>query len=373
MSLYHRGSLLIPIKFLFLPVERIAVKLNIPHIQNSIKTCIDDQCIYGQCIQYLNDRQNTFCQCKIGWSGKYCNISHICTCSPDSLCLGVDANGRSICVCPMNKFGSQCFLTNNICQSDSSYRCLNGGSCIPSDEHTTSRYPFACICPKGFTGDRCEIFNTQMMLSFNRDIVLPTPTLIFYHFIHLINNTLPIQKKNPKIICQNETSVSSYSSHPFNIAFIELSSFQYYLFIISQTVIHESLFIHKTINSLDRCRSINEIFTRNIIDMHLIQRIKYYQLPCQNLTSNVSCFYDDVYMCLCQDYNKQRFANCFEFNHHMEIDDLNIYPQEIERECPPVYLFNSTTSSTQTTTNDISSIYASDYFLYLFILLFCFI
>jgi hypothetical protein len=170
--LYYQGSVLIPLKFPFLPVKRIAIKFNISHVTKIVETCTDRQCVHGECIQYLNDPKYTsFCRCKSGWTGNYCNISHICTCSSDSLCVGVAANNRSICVCPVNKFGSQCLLTHNICQYDSNDVCQNRGICIPSCEHDAYRYPYVCICQKGFSGNECKVPDTKMILSFHQDII----------------------------------------------------------------------------------------------------------------------------------------------------------------------------------------------------------
>ncbi len=60
-----------------------------------------------------------------------------------------------------------------------------------------------------------------------------------------------------------------------------------------------------------RCVSINELFNRSILEFQSLGRIKYYYLPCQEM-----CFYDDLYICLC---NSERHANCFEFNHNIEL------------------------------------------------------
>jgi hypothetical protein len=35
-------------------------------------------------------------------------------------------------------------------------QCKNNGQCIPNDDYMITNPKFACICPKGFTGDRCE-------------------------------------------------------------------------------------------------------------------------------------------------------------------------------------------------------------------------
>ncbi|CAF3923657.1 unnamed protein product [Rotaria sordida] len=376
ITLNYRGSLLIPLKFPFLPVERIAVQLNIPHTNNIVQTCTNHQCVHGQCIQYLNDLKKTsFCQCKSGWTGRYCTIPHICTCSSDSLCVGVAANNRSICVCPLNKFGSQCLLTKTVCQDNP---CLNGGVCIPSDEHSAFHQPYICICRKGFYGQRCEVPDNKIILSFHNNLTLPSQSLVFFHFIYFLHRTLHTHNINPTKICENKTSIISYWSYPFHIAFVELSAFQYYL-VANEKVEYSSVIVRK-INPSDRCQSINEIFIENMTQMHLIQRIKYYHLPCQIYSLNLSCFYDDIHICLCQNFGYQRLANCFTFNHHIKLDNLTLSHSQLERECWEDYSFNSsilstlsisTTPSITSTDSSMSSIYVCEYFLYLFILLFC--
>ncbi|CAF1178543.1 unnamed protein product [Rotaria sp. Silwood1] len=59
--------------------------------------------------------------------------------------------------------------------------------------------------------------------------------------------------------------------------------------------------------------------------MHVLRRIKYYHLPCQKYSSNLSCFYDDLHICLCYDYGQQCLANYFDFNHNMKFDCLACY------------------------------------------------
>ncbi|CAF0985871.1 unnamed protein product [Adineta ricciae] len=109
-SIYH-GSFLYPIINSFLPVHPLNLSIDIPSLNNEIKYCSKKHhCIHGKCIKYLNIEQDeNFCQCDPGWSGQYCTISHLihCKCSPDSICLGIDAHNRPICLCPLHKIGSR--------------------------------------------------------------------------------------------------------------------------------------------------------------------------------------------------------------------------------------------------------------------------
>ncbi|CAF4142018.1 unnamed protein product, partial [Rotaria sordida] len=286
--------LFLPIKFPFLPVERISVKLNLSNENNIIQYCNNNQCINGQCIQYLiNPNQRNFCRCKSGWTGEYCYISYVSTCSFDSLCVGIGSNNRSMCICPINKFGSQCLLTNNICQRKNQYQ--NNGTRLSYDEFNI--YPYSYIC----------------------------------------SNSLVI-----------------YWSNPFNIIFIQISPFEYYS-IADKTINDQSSVIIHTINQLDRCRSIYKIFNETMTRIHIIQCIKYYHLPCQNLSLNLSCFYDDIHICSCQYYGDQRLANCFEFNHY----DLNFDNETLDYQCYSNNSFHSFTLpclSTLSTNSAISPV-----------------
>ncbi|CAF4370897.1 unnamed protein product [Rotaria sp. Silwood2] len=320
ISLNYRGSLFFPIKFSFLPVHRLSLIIDIPSDNINIESCSNNPCTNGKCIKYLNNKQNKiFCQCNEGWSGGYCTIEHSSRCSPDSLYIGVSSNNQSICICPINKFGSRCLLNNTICQNNENLACQNGGQCIPTDEYMISNKKFVCICRKGYTGDRCEIDDNKIILSFEKNIFLSQ--LIFIHFIEVINNNRPIRSTTFQTIPVKQDFITIFWSRPFHIVFIEFLKKKYYLSIV-QNVYNQSIIIKKMINPSDRCQHINEIFNESIAKLDLIRRIKYYHLPCQISTLNLSCFYDDIHLCLCYDYYKQRLANCFEFDHNMTFDCL---------------------------------------------------
>ncbi|CAF3528930.1 unnamed protein product [Rotaria sp. Silwood1] len=312
ISLIYRGSLLFPIIFPFLPVHRLVYIVDIPRINEDIQSCSNSQCIRGKCVKYSNNPKNgSFCQCKPGWSGRYCTIQHTCTCSSDSICIDVLANNRSVCVCPINKFGDRCLLVNTICQMDKNFTCQHGGQCIPADEYMISARKFICICPKGYIGDRCEIVDNKIILSFQKSIVLSQS--IFIHFIQVINNSAPMRTTTFRTIPLTKSSLVVYCcySKPYE----------------------RSTIINKMINPTDRCQHINELFNGTFVQMHVLRRIKYYHLPCRNYSSNLSCFYDDLHICLCYDYGNQRLANCFDFNHNMKFECLGQSVCENAGEC----------------------------------------
>jgi hypothetical protein len=173
VSLSYRGSVLLPLTFPFLPVQRLAFLVDVPRSDNKTQRCFNDQCIHGKCVKYSNNPNNfTFCQCDSGWSGRYCTIQHLCTCAFDSVCRGVSANNQSVCVCPTNKFGPRCLLSNIVCQVNDNSTCQNGGQCISYFNYMLLEHKFFCICRKGYSGDQCEIVDNKLILSFTKDIIL---------------------------------------------------------------------------------------------------------------------------------------------------------------------------------------------------------
>ncbi|CAF1112054.1 unnamed protein product [Rotaria sordida] len=156
IDLTYHSSWMLPIKFLFLPVNRIATHLSIPaHRVGIVKNCQFYCGDHGHCTTYVNNGK-TYCQCDSGWSGVNCTVREDkCDCSLDSLCLGT-VNNRSICLCPFNKVGPRCLL-NSVCQRDT---CKNNGYCVVEDDQT-SMNNFTCICSTGYSGRTCEKSNCQ--------------------------------------------------------------------------------------------------------------------------------------------------------------------------------------------------------------------
>jgi hypothetical protein len=55
VSLFYRGSVLLPITFPFLPVHRLAFSVDIPGSDTKTHSCYNDQCVHGKCIKYSNN------------------------------------------------------------------------------------------------------------------------------------------------------------------------------------------------------------------------------------------------------------------------------------------------------------------------------
>ncbi len=316
-SLAYRASWQIPVTFSFLPVHRISTQLIIPSRNNVSKNCSPNRCVHGQCTQYVGDTNVRFCRCHQGWSGRDCSISHTCICSNDSLCVGVAANNRSVCVCPLGKFGPRCLLKQMACQDAP---CLNDGHCVPMDEHVPSENKFFCMCPEGFRGDRCEIPNIKIVVSFHKDILLLQT--MHAHLIQTFDDQIPRRTTKHMKIPIDDNSVTVYSSHPFHILVVELVQHEYYLAVLRKTL-SASTTVSSTINRSHRCPHISEIFNETFARLDLLRRIKYYHLPCEKYLSQlVSCFFDDIHLCFCTGSGHQRLANCLEFDHRMKFDCL---------------------------------------------------
>lgn len=310
--LNYRASFIQALNFSFLPVHRLALQIDIPHAANQLHDCSDTRCYYGQCRKYFNDRMNRFfCQCQIGWSGQYCTIPYVSTCSIDALSIGVLANHRSLCVCPMNKFGPRCLIDDHICQN---ITCSNEGKCISVDEHGPMKKKFVCLCSKGYTGDHCEIARTKVIMTFDQNMSLPASILV--HFIEVKLDQSPIRTTTFKTTSLIPNPITVYWSLPFHLAFIELFNQSYY-FISLQKTFNQSSIIEKTVTSDDRCPHISELFNQSMANSSLFHRIKYYHLPCQRHAPQLKCFYDEIHLCVCQSIHQGFVSNCFEFDHQM--------------------------------------------------------
>ena len=286
-----------------------------------------------------------YCQCDRGWSGRSCSVSIDCRCSLDSLCMGVDATNRSICVCPMTKLGDRCLIRNEICDQD---RCAHGGQCVPIDEYLLGggggggrSRDVTCICRRGYTGDRCERKEVKMLISFHSNLVLPQSLLV--HFIRYHSNHPHENAATFKAIPVNQDSITLFWPQPFHLVFLELVRHDYYLAFLrpspsplnSSTSTSTGDVLTKTVSTSDRCPHIDELFNETILRYHLLRRIKYYHLLCQHRTGSedLKCFVDEIHLCVCQEFGEERLANCLEFDHEKKLDCLGQNGCENDAQC----------------------------------------
>ncbi|CAF0818066.1 unnamed protein product [Adineta steineri] len=300
-SMEYYGSWSYPVKFSFLPIYRMAIILIVPGYRTE-STCNTLNCgSHGECLTYMNSG-NAFCRCNNGWSGQGClkDGSVKFSCAPNSLTVGTCHN-RSICVCPLDIFGSRCYLQDKFCPD---HTCKNGGTCIIRDKRILNRKP-ACICMDGYSGANCEIKPTRIDISL-KDVSIPSAILI--HFItahaHRSESRVTIFRKIPV----DQTSVSVYISSIFHLIFVEFYDTLY--FAHAQYVVKSDEIIKTIIEPSHQCLSIDELLDKNITKFHRIRRIKRYPLICQQYV-HLSCFYDDTYICFCYNNNT---PNCFIFD-----------------------------------------------------------
>ena len=322
ITLKYRASWSFSILFPVLPVYRLPIQLTVPFISISSEVNCPLECEkgHGQCALFLNSGKY-FCRCEPGWSDQLCTTPYQCNCSPDSLCVGTWKN-QSICVCPTNKYGKRCYLTNNLCEEQDAKRCRNNGTCIPRDTRISSGDTTTCSCLDGFYGDECQLNKTRI------DILIATPVTketLLIHFI-TVNSHLPAipytatKRSGPhersttfKRIHFDSDVVTIYWSYPFHLIFVEYDS-QMYLVLIQLNYV-ASAHLSTTVESQKRCPPIHELLSSQIVNYPRLKRVKYYHIPCQE-RPNLECFHDaDQFICLC---THDRRANCFTFDHHLQ-------------------------------------------------------
>ena len=306
-TMQHRASWLYPVKFAFLPVYRLAIQIELHGIIKVTLDCATLNCgHHGQCSQYANT-EKLFCLCKPGWTGKYCHIPYTNLCSLKSISFG-----PMICICPMGKFGPRCFLRHSSCL------CENNGTCVSDDERTGHRQQKWCICPKGYSGATCTQRDTILTVAFAPEIGIPSNVLM--HFIQVFDrsNSRPhIRSSMSKTIPPDEEVLSMNWSRPFHLVYMEIIPLKILYLTVLQFHHTSSANIYSTLKSTDRCLNISELLNETVVRWHPIRRMKYYHIPCQQRT-NLSCFYDENHLCICNQTFRQ--ANCMLFDHKVNYD-----------------------------------------------------
>jgi hypothetical protein len=224
-AITYVGSWHFPIDFLFLPVNRLSVSLDLSNhlLQYSFNCSIT--CKNGECVKYVN-KDKYFCQCYPKWSGIQCDIPADCrTCSSDSTCIG-SANNKSICVCPINRLGPRCLLPST-CPINA---CQNNGQCVPADV-TIHKNNYTCICPDRFFGQNCEYRKATLDVSFNG---IAIPTYLIAYFFTLSNTSEPIETTILRKLTIFQHTVTFHVAIPCQLAFIQASD-KYYLASLQQS------------------------------------------------------------------------------------------------------------------------------------------
>ncbi|CAF1562058.1 unnamed protein product, partial [Adineta steineri] len=298
------------IPFIFLPVNRLSAFLTIPISRPSNFNPCNLQCYNGICMKYHND-ERFFCQCYSGWSGAQCHIPIDCSmCASNSICIGSIQN-RSICVCLQNTFGSYCRL-KLMCPLGF---CKNNGQCVVIDARMIDE-SYVCFCSEQYSGPRCQYVNQRIGISL-KDIEIPTHLLVY------IYNQISFERSIPtsiilKKMTMFQNHVILYSQYMFKMILIKIGN-RYYVAVLQKDVQSN---ITTSINSAQRCASVDEVLSTELVSLPRIQRLKSYHIPCQR-DFNLQCFMDEFYMCLC---TEEHHSNCFPLDHQSNfVCDDNVY------------------------------------------------
>ncbi|CAF3844737.1 unnamed protein product [Adineta steineri] len=310
IDLYHKETLnhwtswFLSIPFQFLPVNRISTQLFIPK-ERLTKSCPLSCGLHGQCIQYTNNELKYFCQCHRDYTGPFCNISYECLCSNNSFCLS-----SNICICPIDRFGSKCYIKRSICSLKIN-PCQNGGLCIPTDDRINLQ-GYLCYCKEQYYGLNCEYLSSRINLKLDETIVT-TSSFVFIHFITIFQYAKYERTTLLKKIPFDENTITFCISKEFHLIFIQLINESYYLAIVREEFI-PSENLNGKISLEQHCPYVKQYFNSTFLEYESKYHPKYYSYICRK-RRDLMCFYDETLMCIC---DIDRFANCFEFNHTID-------------------------------------------------------
>ena len=301
-TMIYRGSWHLPIPFLFLPVNRVVALLIIPYDTIPISSLCSMTCNNGDCLKYINE-EKYFCRCSPDWSGMQCDIPINCrSCSSDSVCIG-SVNNRSICICPLTKFGPRCLLTSS-CRKNA---CENNGQCIPADL-SVPESDYTCICSNQFFGSKCEYIKAKLDVSLEN---LDIPAYLMAFFLTVSDESEPTSTIMLQKLTLFQRMVTFHISIPYHLVIIK-SNERFYLAVVQES---PKIDLSTSINPTRECLPIEEIFNSTLMKMPRFQRIKFYHIPCQT-SLHLHCFLDEDYFCLC---TKDHHANCMNFDYHRNI------------------------------------------------------
>ncbi|CAF1107158.1 unnamed protein product [Rotaria sordida] len=295
-ELKYVGSWHFSIDFLFLPVNRLAVSLEISnHLVQTSSNCAIT-CKNGECIKYLN-KEKYFCRCLSGWSGIQCNIPLNCqSCLSSAICIGSSKN-QSICVCPLGRFGPRC-LIESTCPVNA---CQNNGQCVPADVNIPGS-AYTCICPDRFFGPNCQFSKSKVDVSLN---IINVPSHVVAYFFTLLNESHPINTIILRKLTLFQHIVTFHISVPYHMMIIQINN-KYYLAVLQQS---PKIEISTSISPAQECVPSEQLFNSTVLKKHRYERIVFYYALCEE-RHDLTCFVDEDFLCLC---TNDHHANCLKF------------------------------------------------------------
>ncbi|CAF1348379.1 unnamed protein product [Didymodactylos carnosus] len=169
MSLWY-----FPIRFPFLPVNRLSVKINVAESSTSVPCSID--CLHGVCMSYINLVNGQYCLCDDGWLGQHYDTSSIFEYSNKPKLID------SKCICPLGRYGIDCNALFDPCRA---IVCRHGGTCFPLDPRTSQKY--ICIYTRDCLGDVCQYSATRSIIHMTDILIDPSVSRIPLVVVHLVD------------------------------------------------------------------------------------------------------------------------------------------------------------------------------------------
>ncbi|CAF1364182.1 unnamed protein product [Didymodactylos carnosus] len=308
------SSLLYPVEFQFLPVNRLSALVQISN-KNSITDC--QKCVHGQCVTYSNFAGKEHCLCNDGWSGITCDIESTRKCEHGS--IAVDGQ----CLCTLGFMGPSCSINRNACTARS---CYNGGSCVPLADD----FSFTCLCHNEFFGNQCKHKKATLTVHINDkpgDNTIAQVPIIVIHFVN-IDDSLRQFSLESRLI---------FRYVPFYTVLTmfykqEMLPPLIYAQLLYDTSAPDGVWyligfrrrvptLTTSVLSTNECPHVRELLNSTIMnEFSYLKRVKFYQRSCYIL--GIKCFRDDRYMCLCDNYAEY---DCIPFDRNATYCDDTSY------------------------------------------------
>ena len=292
-----------PIKFSFLPVNRLAIVLRFSN-ERACSYPQSFQCRHGQCYRVVNHAEMIYCQCQRGWYGQWCNQkwSETDLCGPNSQSI---ATNRVICVCAANRYGPTCHIPTRSCPNTF---CQHEGRCISyADEFYQQSY--RCVCSEEYFGDYCQYRKPTFTMNLTND-TLTSPSVIQLLEYHANKMEFYIERQH--ILSSRTMTIVHHRSHLPSISLLKIYPTLSHHPELYLTFIGTNVSEHRIIHRGIRCSHAREhqLIPSDASFESLLIQIKRYHRPCQAKFNATFCFYDELnYICFCNSTTGR--ASCF--------------------------------------------------------------